>query len=140
MSSHFFIPPTIIVSSLNLDNSLDIEELCSLAGVPCRATGTWTKRKIEIKLADELKIFSEPGDWGKVLIYLKKKKQFKTIEKARAALCILAYSLHDLVAKESIKQAPWSRLIPPKGRKKSLRALSNKERQRLFRKRNRTVF
>ena len=61
------------------------------------------------------------------------------IEQAKLALYILAHGLHDLVAKESIKGLSWTKPMPPTGRPKKMRALSNKERQKRFRDRQKKM-
>jgi len=96
------------------------------------ASGGWTERKVEIRHGSLLMIESEPGDWGAIRITMHKSTKTK---EAQTALLILAYALHDLVAKESIKNQPWSRVPAPRGRIKTGKALSNSERQKLFRAR-----
>lgn len=56
-------------------------------------------------------------------------------ERARYVLGALAYGLHDLVARESVRGVAWAKPAPPKGRPKALLALNNAERQRRYRAR-----
>gem|GEM_PF-2808169 len=53
--------------------------------------------------------------------------------RARLALGALAYSIMDLVARESIRGAAWAAAAPPRGRASSGTALTNAERQRRYR-------
>lgn len=133
MSNIYFLPQPKFVAQIPLDNYLEIASLCERAKIPCAASGNWTKRKIEISYSNHLQIEAEPGDWGTVKISMRKSS--KLLE-ARLALLILAYSLHDLVAKQSIKTHPWAKIPLPKGRIKTGKAMSNAERQRKFRKYN----
>lgn len=97
------------------------------------ASGGWTERKVEIRHGSTCMIESEPGDWGAVRITLIRSTKTK---EAQSALLILAYALHDLVAKGSIKNQAWSRIPTPRGRIKTGKALSNAERQKIFRERH----
>ena len=132
MSNTFFFTHCEYLTSLNLRDFLTLEDLCHRAGVPCRASGGWTKRKIGIRYADFIKIEAEPGDWGAVQITMPKCTKEK---EAKLALQILAYVLHDLVAKQSILGLSWAKIPLPKGRIKTGKAMTNAERQRRFRTR-----
>ena len=132
MSSLFFFSPIIYISELKLVNACSIAELCQRVNIPCLASGDWTQRKVEIRHGEILIIEAEPGDWGAVRLTIKKSTKTK---EAQTALLILAYALHDLVAKESIKNLPWSKVPVPRGRIRTGKALSNAERQRIFRER-----
>ncbi len=78
------------------------------------------------------KMVAEPGDWGKVRVEL---PYTDRLNQARLALAAMAFGMHDIVAKESIRAAAWLRLRPPRGRPRSGCALSLKERQKRFRER-----
>ncbi len=132
MSNIFFYPPIIFLNSIKLNKPLSIARLCSQLKIPCKASGDWIERKVEIKYGQQLIIESEPGDWGAVRITMKKST---VVKEAQTALLVLAYALHDLVAKESIKNLTWSRIPVPMGRIKTGKALSNSERQQRFRNR-----
>lgn len=129
----YFIPPIKYVSALSDKKFISIRELCRLVDIPCRASGIWANRQIAIQYGKECTIRSEPGDWGKVKVTLPAKTKRK---QAQIALCILAYGLHDLVAKESIKGLSWSRICPPSGRPRKKRALTNKECQKKYREKH----
>lgn len=143
MSNLLFFTHCNYVTSLKLESFFTIEELCKIAGIPCRASGSWINRKVEIRrfspndntsansnLLKSLKIEAEPGDWGSVRITIEKDNKKN---EARMALLILAYVLHDLVAKQSVAGYPWAKIPPPRGRIKTGKAMTNSERQRLFR-------
>lgn len=134
MSIPLYFPPPVYLSHLKLDDAKPLWKICELAGVRCRASGAWTNRQIEIATGKQLNITAEPGDWGSVRIVV---ERASLRNQARLALGALAYALHDPVARQSIMEQPWSRLRPPRGRKRTGCALSNAERQRRFRDRMR---
>ncbi|MCB9707220.1 MAG: hypothetical protein H6714_00315 [Myxococcales bacterium] len=130
------MPAPLYVAHLRQHSSESVRALCVLAGVPCKATGAWAERQIEITAAEKLCIVAEPGATGSVRISMKRRS---ARQDARTALAVLAYGLHDLVAKQSVKGQSWTRVKPPPGRPKlGRRPLSNAERQRRFRLRHRT--
>ena len=137
MSIPFFLPITEYTPLLKLEKFFTIAELCKKAKIKCLASGDWVNRKIGVCYNDNFKVEAEPGDWGNVRITLSKSNMLKlnSTKEAQLALTILAYSLHDLVAKESIKNHDFSKVRKPMGRIKTGKALSNKERQKLFRSR-----
>ena len=132
----FFIPSPKVVASLSLRHPVSLEQHCANLGLRCRGSGAWTKRMIEVRYKTELEIQVEPGDWGSVLIMAPTKA---AADRSQLALYILAYGLHDLVAKESIRHTSIAEISPPVGRPRISRALSTKERQRRFRARQRRV-
>lgn len=132
MSTELFYPPVHYVPTLTLKAPLSLSQLCERAGVACKATGRWTTRQIELTRGPDTRLVAEPGEWGSVIINL---PQLGGTDRARAALAALAFGMHDIVAKESIRSADWLRVGPPRGRPRSGRALSTKERQRRFRER-----
>lgn len=132
MSILLFHPPPTYLNSLKLNKFYTITDLCKRLNIPCKASGEWTERKVEIRYGSDLIIEAEPGDWGAVRITMEKSNKR---QEAQTALLVLAYGIHDLVAKESIKKLPWSRIPVPRGRIKTGKALTNSERQRLFRER-----
>jgi hypothetical protein len=133
MSTPLFYPQPQYLPVLLFEQAITIRELCEQAGVPCRASGAWTERKVEIR-EGSFAIHAEPGDWGGVRIFLPPGTQRK---RARCALSVLAYALHDLVAKQSIVGAQWAGPEIPRGRQRSGQAKSNAERQKSFRARHR---
>jgi hypothetical protein len=135
MSTALLYPPPEIVASLQAKGALSLRALCALAGVPCRASGAWTERKVRLVRGTGLRIRKEPGDEGMVEIALPDVAGVRSTTAARAALGVLAYGLMDLVARESVRHADWARPAPPRGRPKTGLALPNRERQRRFRER-----
>ena len=136
MTTNIYFPPVNYLKHLELGGAKAISELASIAGIALRATGPWTERKVDITLGPELRIEAEPGDWGAVRITQTEK--LTEVQQARLALIVLAYGLYDLVAKETIRGASWSRPTPPRGRPRRGRPQSSRERQRAFRARQRT--
>lgn len=130
--SYFFFPPAKIVSQLNDVGTRTIRELCSLAEIPCRASGRWTERKVMIKEGDNLEIEREPGSGGTVKIKLKTKSRK---DAARKALIVMAYGVNDPVARASLAGLEWTRISNPMGRPQTGKALTTAERQSLFRQR-----
>jgi len=126
-----FFPQPKLFPALDMKNAITLAQLCQQAGVPCRASGAWVKRRVKIGFAQDFTLRATPGDWGDVYLTspLRQKKA-----RARQALVILAYGMHDLVAKESIRGEDWAKPTPPRGRPRSPRPLSNRERQARFRK------
>lgn len=131
MSIPFFIPPVTYTPSLQLRSPMTIRELCQIAGISCKASGTWTERQVDLIHGKTIEILAEPGDWGNVRITIPERNK---VEKARTALAILAYGIYDVVARESIKGNIFFRIGPPRGRPRTGQALSVKERQRRFRR------
>lgn len=129
-----FFPPVTYLKGLTAGSFLSLEQLCERAGVVCRASGAWTEREVQIVFAENFRLFAEPGDWGRVRIEVPCRGQLK---QARLALAALAYSMQDLVAKQSVRGEAWLSLKPPRGRPKRGQALTGKERQRKFRQRTR---
>lgn len=130
MTIPFFLPIPYYVKSLKLRSPMTLKALCDRAGVCCAATGAWTDRLVEITPSPLYRIIAEPGDWGSVRIELPKGIP---LEQARRALAIMAYAMHDLVAKQSLHGVTWMEIRPPVGRPKSPNTMSNAERQRRFR-------
>ena len=84
-----------------------MRQLCEAAGVPCKATGEWTKRIVCIFTSDEISAIREPGDWG--VVWLNVPNNLSKIDRSRFALAYLAYGVLDPVARESIKGLVWAR-------------------------------
>jgi hypothetical protein len=81
---------------------------------------------------DELRICAEPGPWGKVKIEVPSSKEARRFA---IALEALAYGLHDVVARESIRGSHISSVRPRMGRPKKGSQRSNRQRQRDYRER-----
>lgn len=134
MSIPMYIPAPSYVRRLPLKRPMTLDMLCQRVGIECRASGLWTKRQVEIVHGDTLEIMAEPGDWGAVQIRTPERDAKR---KARLALAVLAYGLHDLAARQSVIASRCFQLRPPRGRPRKARALSVRERQRRFREKNR---
>jgi hypothetical protein len=132
MKIPLFFPTTIFVPSLNKDDAIPLWRLCTLAGVPCRATGVWINRRVAIDYGADFAVLAEPGDWGVVRVRVPEKTESQFA--ARWAMAALAYGLMDGVARESIKGAVWARPALPPGRSSKGVAMNNRERQRKFQK------
>ena len=108
--------------------------LCDAAGVPCKATGRWIERLVEVVVPTDVlipRIDAEPGSLGAVRITTP--PSLNPLQAARYSLAAMAYGMFDLVARESIRGAAWARPTVPSGRKRSGVAKSNAARQRAFR-------
>ena len=86
---------------------------------------------LEEDLDDDLPL-ELPGDWAEVRLQVPGTGETG----ARQALGYLAYELHDLVAKESIRSQTWAVIAPPRGRPRRGRALTAAERQARYRERH----
>lgn len=113
-----------------------VRQLCERAGVPCKASGAWCDRGVSWETGPELAIMAEPGYTGQVHVVLPADKARGGRAVARNLLLVLAYGLHDGVAKESVRGVDWARRITPRGRPPALRAKSNAQRQREWRERH----
>lgn len=133
MTIPLFFPPPRFKRSLPVTGAVSLRALCALAGVPCRASGDWTERSIVLERSENCSIEAEPGGWGTVRIAVP--KHLKPLAAHRYALAALAFSLMDLVARESIRGQAWSRPAVPRGRPPTGMAQSNRERQRAYRRR-----
>ncbi len=135
MSIPLFFPAIEYVPRLKVGaRAMTLRTLCEAAGVLCKASGAWTGRVVDLAFGNHLQIIAEPGDWSGVRVYspITDRQQL-----AQLGLAVMAYALHDLVARESIVGAPWARISPPRGRVARGTALSSAERQRRFRARQR---
>lgn len=107
-----FFPAPEYIPELPCGDSLPLRQLCRMAGVSCRASGAWTERQVRLFHADDAhredgRIIAEPQG-GTVYVYAPEMYCDSEQDMARYALGALAYStLFDLVARESIKFAPW---------------------------------
>lgn len=103
----FFMPIVRYVKSLpepgETGEKITLAHLCRLAGVACRASGAWTQREITLIESDQVCVMAKPHQ-GPVAIFLPMNE-----DRYRIALAVMAYSVHDLVARKSIRHAPWRR-------------------------------
>ena len=109
-----------------------LHALCAAAGVPCRASGDWVRRRVFVRTGGEYEICAQPGYCGDVVVTVPAGEEKPA---ARQALAALAYGLFDGVARESIRGAPWARPAAPPGRPRRGQAKTTAERQRAFRQR-----
>ena len=109
-----------------------LHELCAAAGVTCRASGDWIRRRVFVRMGGEYDICAQPGYRGDVVVTVPAGKEKPA---ARQALAALAYGLFDGVAREGIRGAPWAHPTAPPGRPRSGQAKTTAERQRAFRQR-----
>jgi len=131
MRPPFFIPPARVVEHLDASGSRPLREVLAEAGVVCRASGAWTERAICIVPGTPDLIEKEPGDWSPVRIGVP--AGLSRRDEARYAAVVLAYGLLDLVARESIRGASWSKPTAPRGRPRRGTAKSSAARQRAHR-------
>lgn len=137
MSTPLFFPPPRIVERVDTRGAHTLREVLAEAGAQCRASGAWTERLISIVPSDQCRIEKEPGDWSPVRILLPAGLSERTA--ARYAIAAMAYGLMDLVARQSIRGQPWARPARPRGRPSTGVARTNRERQRAYRKRQRST-
>jgi hypothetical protein len=130
MSIPFFLPIPSFHAKLPLADAIPLDELCVRAGVRCKASGAWTRRMVSFVPSSSLFVRAMPGANGIEI----GTDQTDPVWRARIALSILAYSMMDLVARESIRGAEWARIKAPVGRPASgRRPMSSTERQRRWR-------
>lgn len=92
----FFLPIPKYTAKINRDAKwLSLLDLCREAGIPCCASGAWVNRMVAREFNTEMSILVEPGDTGRVLLAMPDTG-------AMAALEVMAYAMHDGVAKQSI--------------------------------------
>lgn len=133
MNLPLFFPPAVYVRDLSDDSigAQSLRSLCEDAGVPCRASGAWTERRIVVVAGLRYRIEAEAGGYG--LVKVEVPADLTPLDQKRHALGALAYGLMDLVARESLRGAVWARPAKPRGRPSRGMALSTKERQRRYR-------
>jgi hypothetical protein len=127
------LPPTTVVAVAPAGDSRTVEELCREAGIACRVTGPSTKRTINLRYSKTVKACREPGLAGTVTLGLPETVPHK---RAVLALGVLAYSVFDYVARESLRGLPESRPSAPRGRPRKPQPLTGAERQKNWRSRN----
>lgn len=96
-----FIPTPTYVNKLPDGIELTLAELCDRAGVVCQASGKWIDRKVILVDSKELFIKAIPSG-GAVAIGIAGADDGK--RSAMLALHLMAYSVLDVVAKESIRR------------------------------------
>lgn len=131
-----FLPPPSYNARLRLSQSKTLREWCVVAGIACRASGAWTLRRVEVRSCQHIAIVAHPGSDGDVRLEVPAKK---LKDKALWALYVLAYGMNDLVARQSLHGKGFTKVHPPKGRPRTGKAMSNRERQRRFQNRHKKV-
>jgi hypothetical protein len=128
-----FFPIPRVVSKISHAHSKPLADVLQTAGATVRASGPWTLRPIVLAFG-QTDILKEATDYGTVQIGVP--LSATEIEAARYASLAMAYSLMDLVARESIRGLPWTRPGAAPGRPRTGQALTNAERQRKYRRRH----
>jgi hypothetical protein len=127
----FFPAPEYVVRLPASGQRRTLARLCEDAGIACRASGPWTQRDVRVCYGQPWAAHALPGDWAAVRLQV----PGSGVQGARQALAYLAYGLHDLVARESVRGLPWVAAAGRPGRPRSGRALSGAERQARYRRR-----
>ena len=130
MKIPLFFPIPLLVSTIDVQDALPLHVWIDRAGVPCRASGRWIDRPVVA--APNTQTQREPGDWGAVRVGVP--QGLSSQDEARYVVVVMAFSVMDLVARESIRGAAWARPSPPPGRAPTGLAKSNRERQRTHRR------
>lgn len=138
MSIPLFLPIPVYAQITPTSTALTVRALCARAGVACQASGSWTNRPVEVivRPGAPSTVTVAPGDWGVVRITQPESDRQKA---AQFALAIMAYSVHDVVCRQSIAGQPWAKIALPRGRIKKNKAMTNAERQQQFRARQRQL-
>jgi len=122
-----FWPAPRYVEHIDLDGARTIEALCDEAGIACRVFGEWTQRLVTTRIAerpddDAITVGVLDDNAAEIVVPPRSTRDACTI--ARYALCALAYALFDLVARESVRDEPWTQMeIPEDGRAASASVL-----------------
>ena len=124
-------PEVRIMKEVPRGREMTITSLCNAAGIECRVTGPSAERKVYLRTGP-LGASREPGSYGPVSILL---PMMSEKESAILALGILAYSIFDYAARESMQGRPEARMSLPRGRPRIPCPLSGAERTRRWRKR-----
>lgn len=134
----FFPAPSYVTSATaqaDVGTTMSLRELCARAGVACQASGAWTERCVTLTDTEGPGfVRAKPGSSAAVCIGVP--PAYQGDDRHRYALGVMAYSLMDLVARQSIAGAPWAK-VERRGRPAlpAGQRLSNKERQRRHRAR-----
>ena len=126
------LPPTSVVAIAPDGESHTVESLCREAGIACRVTGPSTQRRVNLRYGRIITACREPGASGTVTLELPERVPHK---RALLALGVLAYSVFDYVARESMRGLPESRPSTPRGRPRKPLPVPGAERQRAWRER-----
>ena len=133
MSTPLFFPIAAYVSRLSGSGYLSLRTWCEQAGIRCQATGPFAERPIRLRRGRVFSIVAEAAPSSRVEIEIPRGPSAQAA--ARLLIAALAYSLMDVVARQSIRGVAWARLSPGAGRPRTGRAKTNRERQRELRQR-----
>lgn len=126
------LPKVRIVKRVSRGRQLTVGLLCRAAGIECKVTGPAVGRRIYLYRSGEIDVAREPGSFGAVAVGL---PEGNDRDCAVLALGLLAYSVFDYVARESMRGRPEARFSLSVGRPRKARPLSGAERQRRWRER-----
>lgn len=130
MNTFFLPPPAYVRQIFDTASFQSLKEWCEQAHIPCKASGDWTNQRLG--LIDKALLCIEIDSLGQIGIGGLESGKTPT-KIAQDVLCIAAYHLHNLVAKESVRGYLWAKVTAPTGRVRQVRVKSNAERQRTFR-------
>lgn len=122
----FFPSPEI---SLRLPEGVPttLPDLCRAAGVSCRVSGLSTRRFLAMATTPRMRVVRMPGSLSDVWMGIPPGTPRR---RALLALGMLAYSVFDYGARETLRGLPESRATVGPGRPRSARSLTPAERQR----------
>jgi hypothetical protein len=131
-----FLPNPTIMTKVSVGTSVSVKGLCHQAGIECRVTGPSADRLVFLHDANEIEVTREPGNMGRVSIGLPRTDHHR---QAVLALGVLAYSVFDYAARESVRGWDEMRPAPPHVRPKIPKPKTNAESRRARRSRKRCV-
>lgn len=127
-------PTAEVAPALPAGSRVTVAALCRRAGIPCHVTGPPARRPVRLAVSKLLRAVRLPGPFGEVWLGVPRGARRRV---ALVALGMLAYGVFDYTARESLRGVAAGRPGPGRGRPRTGRALSNAERQRRYRSRNR---
>ncbi len=132
MASPLFYPQVTYGSFVQNqgDVVLNLKKLCKYNNVVCKYSGPLLKRKIILSKSTHKAIVMNPSNQTvcvKIPYRLRSKKSYHYV------LCVMAYAVFDLAARQSVFKNPAFCKVQIVGRPRKGRTLSNAERQARFR-------
>ncbi len=137
MSLPVFFPTPEITLELPEGEPATLESLCVAAGVACRVTGLSASRPLKIAVRPQMRVARTPGQLSPVWLGIPPASPRR---RALLALGMLAYSVFDYGARETLRGLPESRASAGPGRPRTGRPATPAERQRDSRIRGRLRF
>ena len=131
MSLPVFFPVPEIALELPEGDPVTLSSLCEAAGVSCRVTGLSAGRHLKIAACPRMRVVRAPGTMSAVWLGIPPASPRR---RALLALGILAYSVFDYGARETLRGLPESRAAAGPGRPRVGRPATPAERQRERRK------